>query len=305
MVNKFILQQGGCKNAFFNATLPENKVTVIRLPNGDLNFQEDKYWLLKKTLYGLRQSPHHWYNIIEGILLKMGLKNFPHDPCLLYGILDNPYSPQTISETQSQLHFGPHVDNFVFYSTDPTKEALFKTLLQEHIQVDFMGYVENCLGAAFTWLQHNYGNISLHLCQSAFTEFTAHCFSVQSANKVTNMTPYRSGFPIDYIPPVDPLYPDLPRRRQLYQIIFPCINWLETFTLPDITPVLTFLVSYINYPHSPHYNAAVHALKCLTSTNEYRISFHSKSSSTIQSFKHFPHHHGREAYTEATAPPPS
>ena len=38
------------------------------------------------------------------------------------------------------------------------------------------------------------------------------------------------------------------------------------------------------------------------STNEYGISFHSQSSSTIQVFNHFPHHHDKEAYTEETAP---
>ena len=72
-----------------------------------------------------------------------------------------------------------------------------------------------------------------------------------------------------------------------------------------IVPVLTFLASYSNYPHPQHYKAAVNALKCLTSTNEYGISFHSESSATIQEFNHFPHQHDREAYTEATAPFPS
>ena len=68
-----------------------------------------------------------------------------------------------------------------------------------------MGDVDYFLGTAFTWLQHKYGNIPVHLCQSAFTKFTAHRFSVQSANKVPNMTPYRSSFPIDSILLVDPL----------------------------------------------------------------------------------------------------
>ena len=66
--------------------------------------------------------------------------------------------------------------------------------------------------------------------------------------------------------------------------------------------VLTFLASYRNYPHPQHYKAAVHALKYLTITNEYDISFHSKSSAKIQAFNNFPHHHDREAYTEATTP---
>ena len=72
--------------------------------------------------------------------------------------------------------------------------------------------VDYFLGTVFTWLQHKDGNISVHICQSEFTKSNAHRFSVQSANKVPNMTPYRSGFPIDSITPVDPLDPDLPRQ---------------------------------------------------------------------------------------------
>ena len=82
------------------------------------------------------------------------------------------------------------------------------------------------------------------------------------------MTPYRSSFPIDSIPPVDPLDPDLPCQRQVYQSIFGCINWLANFTRPDIAPVITVLASYSNSPHPQHYKAVVNALKYLTSTNE-------------------------------------
>ena len=96
-VEKCILQQGDCKNALCNATIPENEFTITRPPIGDPDFQEDEYWLLKKTIYGLRRSPHHLYNMIKGILLKMVLKDSPHDPLILSGILDSPYSPQTIS----------------------------------------------------------------------------------------------------------------------------------------------------------------------------------------------------------------
>ena len=168
-----------------------------------------------------------------------------------------------------------------------------------------MGDVDYFLGTVFTWIQHIDGNFSIHLCQSEFTEFISHWFLVQNANRVPNMTPYRSGFSIDYFPPVDPLNPDLPRWRQVYQSIVGCINWLATCTRPDIAPVLTFLASYRNSPHLKHYKAAVYALKYLTSTNEYRISSHSKSSYTIQAFNNFSPHHDRESYTEATSPSPS
>ena len=204
----------------------------------------------------------------KDILLKMGLKASPHDICLLAGVISNPSSPETISEVQSQLHVGLYVNNFVFYYSDPTQEALFKTLLQEHIEVGFMGDVDYFLGTAFTWIKQKYGNISVHIFQSAFTEFTAHRFLVQIVNKVPNRTPYHSRFPIDSIPPIDPLDSDLPCRRQVYHIIAGCINWLATFTHPDIEPALTFFASYRNSPDPQHYKAAVHDIKYLISTNE-------------------------------------
>ena len=140
--DKRIIQQSDCKNAFCNTTLLDDGFTVIQPTIGYLDFQKDEYWLLKKTLYVLRRSPHDWYNIIKRILLNMGLKASTHDSCLLSGILDKPTSHNTISEDQSQLHVGLYVENFIFYSSDPSQEALFQTLIQEHIQVDFMGYVD-------------------------------------------------------------------------------------------------------------------------------------------------------------------
>ena len=74
---------------FFNTKLPDDEVTLIRTTIGDLDFQDDEYWLLKKTLYGLRRTPHNWYNMIKGVVLNTPL----HDPCLISGVLKNSSSP--------------------------------------------------------------------------------------------------------------------------------------------------------------------------------------------------------------------
>ena len=92
--------------------------------------------------------------MIKGILLNMGLNISSHEPCLLSGVISNPSSPDTRSAVQSQLQVGFYVKNFVFYPSDPTQEALFKTLLQEHIQIDFMRDVEYFLGTVFPCLKH-------------------------------------------------------------------------------------------------------------------------------------------------------
>ena len=167
-----------------------------------------------------------------------------------------------------------------------------------------MGPVDWFLGTAFTWKTHDDGNLSVFLSQTAFTEFMAHRFAVDRFKPVPNMSPYRSGIPIDSIAPPDKHNPDLKSRTKCYQSIVGSINWLATCTRPDIAPVLTFLASYNNNPSHEHYKAALHALKYLYSTADYGISYHSAASSTIQAFNHFPAHHDKEAYTDATPPAP-
>ncbi len=56
------LHQGDCKNAFCQGILPPEEVTIVHPPSGDPNAERHKYWLLRRTLYGLRRSPRHWYN---------------------------------------------------------------------------------------------------------------------------------------------------------------------------------------------------------------------------------------------------
>jgi hypothetical protein len=205
---KRILQQGDCKNAFCQAYLPEDECTVVHPPVGDPGYAKDEFWLLKKTLYGLRRSPHHWYNMFTKILTKLGLQASPHDPCVYTGVV-NPgpdYDPAT--SNQKLLHIGIYVDDFVYFSEDPAEEKLFQEALASCIKVDFMGDVDYILGTAFTWMKHNDGHLSVHLCQSAFIEYLAHRFALTNFVPVPNMTPYQSGMPIDSIPNPDPKEPD-------------------------------------------------------------------------------------------------
>ena len=205
---------------------------AIRPPIGDPGHDNDEYWLLNKTLYGLRRSPRHWYTMFTNILKDMNLKPSSHDPCLFSGIIDNT-DPKS---TRQEIHVGAYVDDFVFYSTDPAEEEKFKTALESKLKIDFMGDADYFLGTAFTWLRHEDGEVSVHLFQSAFTEFAAARFSVDKMNRVPNMTPYRSGLPIDSLPPPRDGDPDLKRRTKVYQGIIGSINWLATCTRPDIAP---------------------------------------------------------------------
>jgi len=45
-----------------------------------------KVWLLKKSIYGLKQSPRCWHTNIDSVLQGIGLTKSSNDPCLYVGL---------------------------------------------------------------------------------------------------------------------------------------------------------------------------------------------------------------------------
>lgn len=110
---------------------------VVRPLVGDPGYANNEFWLLKKTLYGLRRSPHHWYNMFTNILSKLGLIASPQNLCIYTGVI-NPWSNYDPTTSDCKLlHIGIYVDDFVYFSEDPAEEKLFQEALASRIKVDF------------------------------------------------------------------------------------------------------------------------------------------------------------------------
>lgn len=114
------------------------------------------------------------------------------------------------------------------------------------------------------------------------------------------MTPWRSGLHIDSIPAADELDPDFNCWTKAYQRLVDSINWLAMPSCPDVSAVLTFLTSYSHAPSHKHYTSAIHCLKYLHSTSTHGMSNNSECKYTLHAFNHFPHHHDKEEYSNAT-----
>ena len=80
-------KQGDCKNAFLHPWLPRTETTICRPPPGCPYSEPTDLWLLQKTIYGLRRSPHHWFKYITDALKRLGLQPLPNDPCIYTGTL--------------------------------------------------------------------------------------------------------------------------------------------------------------------------------------------------------------------------
>ncbi len=166
-------------------------------PSSDPDALKDEYWLLQKTLYGLRCSPCHWYEKIDSILCSIGLVPNAHDPCFYTGLVRDPLDPLA-SQSSVSLSIGLYIDDLKYFSEDPAVEALFEHLLQERIKVNFMGLVEWFLGIHFSW-RITTSRVDVHLNQTSFAANLVKQFCCDSWDPTPTAMPYCSGVPIDSI----------------------------------------------------------------------------------------------------------
>ncbi len=274
------LKQGDCKNAFCQDILPPDEITIIKPLIGNPNAKKDEYWLLKRTLYGLRRSPKHWYDKIRKILNSIGLQQNAYDPCLFSANIIDPSEP-TNSPASFSLTLGLCVDNFVYFLADPAVEKKYERLLKQYSTVNYMGTVEWFLGTHFQWLVTP-GIVKVHLSQTGFTSHLVEENDVHLRNITLNATPYWSSLPINACPESDEdeKNPTFIEHKKKYQSIAGSIGWLAQTTRPNLAPSHSFLLAYINRPSRSHLNAALYVLHYIHSTINYGFTFSLKETST-------------------------
>ena len=104
--------------AFFQTTLPSNERDITRQPVGCPNSKPNTYWFLLKTLYGLKRSPKHWFELAIQLLSQCNLTPTPQTRCIFYGHPINGQYP---------LILGLYADDFIYFSQNYAVELEFET----------------------------------------------------------------------------------------------------------------------------------------------------------------------------------
>jgi len=272
------LKNGDVKQAFCQAVLPENEKYVLRPPPGCPLTPPNTLWLLKRTLYGLKRSPRHWYDKMSQILEKVGLSKCPNSPCLFKG---------NIIKGNKPLYLGLYVDDFVYFSEDSQVEREFEKLLGKETTVDFMGQVSHFLGVRYQWRQDE-NRTQAHMSQESFADQLIKQAGLDNIATKTATTPYRSGCPVDSLPKTK-LQPQL--RHKLENELRSYVGsllWLSQATRPDLSTVTNILAKYQNHPTQQIIDAAKYVIRYLKGTKSKGITFDSKSNQQLISHTHFP-----------------
>jgi len=274
---KRILKSGDFKQAFVQALLPPEEQYILRPPIGCPHTEKNTYWKLQRTLYGLKRSPRHWYEKVIKILSKMGLRQCPNAPCIFTG---------NIIPGKPPLFLGLYVDDFIFFSESDEVEQHFEKELQRETLVDFMGNVTHFLGLRFQWRKST-TDLKVHISQEAFSDNLIQQAGLSTLSAKSNLTPFRSGNPVDSIDNNNEYDPTLEKEMRSY---VGSLLWLSIGTRPDLSTITNILAQYQNRPSRKHIAAAKYAIRYLKGTKELGLTFSSEGQSNdkIDGFLNFP-----------------
>ena len=140
--------QDDVPTAFLKANLKER--VWMAQPEGYKSSNSNELCFLKKTLYGLKQSPREWNLVLHNYLLSRGFRQSKADPCIYVNLS---------KEFSKTIYVGIYVDDIVTIG-EPKDANIFREHLRAEFGITEGGLLEWYLGIAFDQLEN--GNITLN-----------------------------------------------------------------------------------------------------------------------------------------------
>jgi len=133
------LQQMDVKTAFLHGYLDET--IYMDQPEGYIHEKyPDKVCLLKRSLYGLKQSPRQWNNRFNEFMQRIGYERSKYDSCVYYKIL----------LSGDYIYLLLYVDDILIASKDKEQVCELKTLLNSEFEMKDLGDAKKILGMEIT-----------------------------------------------------------------------------------------------------------------------------------------------------------
>ena len=126
--------------AFLNATLKEE--IYKKQPTGyEKEGDEHLVCRLKKSIYGLKQSPRCWNTALDSHLKKMGFTQSKSEPCIYMSRKDT-------------IYIGVYVDDMILAGKDENKLKMIKEELSARFNIKDLGKLSYFLGISIVQKQN-------------------------------------------------------------------------------------------------------------------------------------------------------
>ena len=254
-----LLHQMDVVTAFLNGTLDED--VYMKQPEGFVKKgQEDLVCKLKKSLYGLKQSPRCWNTALDKHLKSMGLKQLEADPCLY------------TAESGETVIIAVYVDDILISTETEKKMNQIKHQLSEKFKIKDLGEMNSFLG-----VQVNHDAESIWIGQPGYASRILERFGMSECKSVST--------PVDVSMKLQK-ESDSPafNQKKTYQSAVGSLLYLSSWTRPDITFAVSNVAKYSADPRQEHWVAVKRIFRYIKGTLERGIKYKRNSHDDLIGF---------------------
>ena len=252
----WVIHQLDLVGAFLNA--PCDRDVYVRPAPGETHKDpktgESMIYKLKRSLYGLSQSPAQWNDTLDATLSAFGWKRTQSDPCVY-----------TYTDGATMVILSVYVDDFLMTGEDQNLVNNKKRELTDRFEMTDLGEVKRILGIE---VKRDYEQGTLSISQGHYVATILERFGMQDANPVS--TP-GYGAEISTEHPQDQLLGS--DEKRLFQQMTGCILYLTQGTRFDICFAALQLSKACNNPAQVNLRAAKHVLRYLRGNPDLPITY--------------------------------
>ena len=238
------LHQMDVTTAFLNGILEEE--VYMKQPKGyEIQGKEHLVCRLKRSIYGLKQSPRCWNMVLDSHLKEMGFVQSQADPCIYY------------KDTKGEkFYMGVYVDDIILARRSESEMNQVKANLSRKFSTKDLGKLSYFLGMK---IEQNEENGSVSIGQQAYTESLLEKFGMKDCNPVST--------PVDISLKLTPMNEedDCVDQPQ-YQSVIGSLMYLSVSTRPDISYAVSSLARFSSRPTKQHWTALKRLLRYLKGT---------------------------------------
>jgi ribosome assembly protein YihI (activator of Der GTPase) len=218
---------------------------------------------LRKSIYGLKQSPRLWQNKLRLALYKFGYRPLMADHCLYR----NPSNGVIICT---------YVDDFLIIAPNMKDINVVKKQLNDTFKMEDLGACKYFLGMRVT---RDRANGRLNLCQDAYIDKVMATFQIDEADVINHTAPMSDAALVDLIKYTGKaLQQDITR----YQQAIGCIMYAMLQTRPDLAFSVSKLSRFSSNPSSSHWKYVLQTLKYLGATKTLGITYTRNESGKLE-----------------------
>ena len=255
-VNDMELDQLDVKTAFLHVRLEEE--ILMTQPEGYIDPKKpDNVCLLKKSLYGLKQSPRQWYLRFDEFMISHGYLRCNYDCCVYYKLV----------KTDLYIYLLLYVDDMLVACKSRTEIEALKQLLNSEFDMKDLGQAKKILGME---IRRNRERGTMFLTQRKYLERVLATFGMTDCKSVK--TPLAAHFKLSSLQCPKSYQENDEMSAVPYVNVVGCMMYAMVLTI-DISHALSVVSRYMASPGHDHWQATKWILRYLKGTLEYGLVY--------------------------------